>query len=151
MTVQIILMTIFSLTSVLVSYIFCLGLGKVLSPLVSLAMGFDFILSITPVNAFVSFVISAFGVIFICSPLLSNELKASAATLLMPEVKVESNLVPIFLLLLEFFILCVFFSHSFVIGGAFFGVVTGASAFVFFGGSKFLKVLERKLRRKYIE
>ena len=60
----------------------------------------------------------------------------------MPEVKSRIKIVSYIPLIVGIFFLCVFFSHSFVIGGAFFGVISGASLIVFFGGSKFLKFLE---------
>jgi putative ABC transport system permease protein len=147
---QIILMTLFSILSVLISYLTCLIMSNVLSPLVSIALGFDFELRITLFNAFVSFVISAFGVVCICYPLLRNELNNSASVLLMPEVKSKIRFTSYLPLLIGLFFLCVFFSHSFVIGGAFFCIILVTSMFVFFGGSKILKVLESKINIKNV-
>jgi len=147
---QVILMTLFSILSVLISYLTCLIMSNVLSPLVSIALGFDFELRITLFNAFVSFVISAFGVVCICYPLLRNELNNSASVLLMPEVKSKIRFTSYLPLLIGLFFLCVFFSHSFVIGGAFFCIILVTSMFVFFGGSKILKVLESKINIKNV-
>ena len=149
-TSQLILMTSFSVVAVFISYLLCVVISMVFSPLASIALGFDFNLTITFYNFLTSLLISAFGVVFICAPLLFNELKASAAVLLMPEVKSRIKFASYFPLIVGVFFLCVFFAHSFVIGGAFFGVVSGASLIVFFGGSKFLKFLESSLKIKNI-
>jgi len=145
---QIFLMVVFSLFSVFLSFSLSFFLGKVLSPLISLVLGFDFSISVSLSSAFISFVISLFGVLFICFPLLMNELKNSAAGLLMPEIKSKIKAVAYFPLMAGVLFLCVFFSHSYIIGSIFFIVIFGASFLIFLGGGKLLKLSEKYLALK---